>query len=677
MPPDSITSTSKRLASWPLITIAIVFVLHAIQASRLFPTWRSLLEDRPVLMVDHAIHLYHGALGSQFLREHKSTWGYDPFFMAGYPETPVWDSSSNPSIAFELLGGGGYHPFAYKAGLFLFTLSIVPMIAFGARASGLSLTETAATAVIGLVIFWACVPAVFWRTGLFGFVTASAALLPVLGLLLRFDRRASPGRGGGLLAAGACFLFVHITAPVLLAGGAAGYGLGTLVRWRSRRKRFAAVLLAAVLAIGLNLFWLVPLWRFRSIRDAGLYFLTPPSPSVFTDFLLKSQLDGRVTVFLLGLGTLGMGAWWVEGQRLRTLVFGGTAVMLLGLCWLGGLSNFTRTLEPFRFLAPLQFLLSVPVGSVLTRLSRRLAQLAGTGIAGTGAVIASGISALILMWILSPATISFAGQQIIKSRPLVIGLRPEDRILVEWLRSNTDLSARILFEDQLRLFEQTDPESTHWTPLLPLLLQPEGRAFVGGVYFTAFIAHNRRANFGDYTLGGRRIDLWTDGELRDFYAEYNIGWVVAWSPLSRYVLDQSPMARRVGTVPRAASPGREVMRDEAQWKAIASRSGAEIADRYLLEGVASYALYQLERQRSYFLEGKGRLTALALNRVELADVAPEPGGNSAVLSLHWLDTFKSDPPLRISPAFAPGDPVPFVRIELDRPLDRIVIFNAY
>ena len=40
-------------------------------------------------MVDHAIHEYHCALGARFLGERGTTWGFDPFFMAGYPETPV------------------------------------------------------------------------------------------------------------------------------------------------------------------------------------------------------------------------------------------------------------------------------------------------------------------------------------------------------------------------------------------------------------------------------------------------------------------------------------------------------------------------------------------------------------------------------------------------------------
>src|SRR5581483_10075426 len=101
--PDALPPAQPARPRIALGVLALLFVVHGVQAIRLFPTPRALLDnDHPVLIVDHAIHLYHGALGSRFFREHAITWGYDPFFMAGYPETPVWDSSSNPSILFQL-----------------------------------------------------------------------------------------------------------------------------------------------------------------------------------------------------------------------------------------------------------------------------------------------------------------------------------------------------------------------------------------------------------------------------------------------------------------------------------------------------------------------------------------------------------------------------------------------
>jgi hypothetical protein len=95
----------------------------------------------------------------------------------------------------------------------------------------------------------------------------------------------------------------------------------------------------------------------------------------------------------------------------------------------------------------------------------------------------------------------------------------------------------------------------------------------------------------------------------------------------------------------------------------------------MAEGARQYVVYRIERPHSYFLRGQGRLSGVAANRVELADVVPE--GGEVVLSLHWLDTWRTDPPSTIGPVSLTGDPVPFVRIELSGPQRRIVLENGY
>jgi hypothetical protein len=249
------------------------------------------------------------------------------------------------------------------------------------------------------------------------------------------------------------------------------------------------------------------------------------------------------------------------------------------------------------------------------------------------------------------------------------------RRLLARLSAETDPSARILFEDQLRLLERTDPESVHWTPLLPLLLGQDQRQFIGGLYVTAAIAHNRMASFGDFRLGDRPINAWSPAELSAYCERYNIGWVVCWSPLSRFVFDRFGPARRVATVSRHITPGSLGSNNLDEWRGIASRAGIDVAKRYMGEGEGRYVLYRIERPHSYFLAGRGQFTSVDANRIELGDVEPERG--EVVLSLHWLDTWRTDPPLPLSPAPVRNDPVPFVRISLDRPLTRIILFNDY
>lgn len=673
------TGTTRRAPGrfWSWAILALVLIAHAVLSFRLFPSWGALTDgEQPVIVSDHAIHLYHGALGARFAREQATTWGFDPFFMAGYPETPVWDSSSNLSIAFQFAAGGRYSPRAYKLGLFACTLLAVAVLPAGAFAAGLGRAEAAATGALGLVVFWAGMPLVLWRTGLFAFVAASAALGAFLGLILRFDRRPSPGRWWAVASAGAALLFVHVTAPVLISGAAVGYAGAVARRWQDRRRRLVALTIGAAAAVAVNAFWLVPLWRFRGIRTGAFPFLTPDSPWYVWSFLWNNPVDGRLVLALLGLGLGGLAAWWAEGERCRALVFGGAAAVFLGLCAFGGSWSVTRSLEPFRFFASLALLLTVPAGSGLARAADWISRLAGGGRRGAALAVSAGAAAVVAAGFASPETVLLTARRLAQDRPLVVGLRPADRALVRWLKAETDVSARVLFEDQLRLLESTDVESTHWTPLLPILLGPEGRAFLGGLYQTAFIAHHKAASFGDYVLGGRRIDAWTPAEFSDYCDRYNVGWVVCWSPLSRFCVDRLPTARRLTTLPRPATPGREIMPDATQWRAIAALAGRQVADRYLSEGVNRYQVYRVDRPHSYFLQGRGLVTSFAPNRVVLSHLTADPTG-SAVLSLHWLDTWKTAPPLPLSPFPVPGDPVPFVRINLERPVSRVVLYNGY
>ncbi|HEU5117965.1 MAG TPA: hypothetical protein VFT74_15180, partial [Isosphaeraceae bacterium] len=261
-----------------------------------------------------------------------------------------------------------------------------------------------------------------------------------------------------------------------------------------------------------------------------------------------------------------------------------------------------------------------------------------------------------------------------QDRPLVVGLKPEMRQLVTWLQEQTDPSARVLFEDQLRLLEVTDPESTHWTPVLPILLGEASPPFIGGIYHTAFILPNKAASFGDFHLAGELIDTWTPSKLRAYFERYNVGWVVCWSPLSRFWFDRIGVVEKVGTIPRYSTPGRPSL-VQSEGEAIARRAGNSVALKYMTEGDRFYCLYRVDRPHSFFLQGQGRVVRWDWNQVELADVEPSDG--AVVLSLHAMETWTTDPPCRVSPFPMDGDPVPFVKIEMKGPMRKLVLKNGY
>jgi hypothetical protein len=670
---------------WPVL--AAILLVHGWQTIRLFPSWRSITSDEPLISVDHAIHLYHGSLGAKFLKEHGTSWGYDPFFMAGYPKTPVYDSSSGPAELFQLLAGGTYSPRAYKIGIALLVGLIPVVIGLATWAYGMKPAAITASVAWCVWYWWVGFPDVLVRTGLVAFVWASAVGVLLPALLVRW--RKPNGTIWGMMALTAALgIQAHAVLPLLvIVPLAVAYAWFTVsgandsgqpaqpLSWRWHAATWAAL----AVALTVTIFWWWPLLRFLPLKTASDLYMTYEG-SGFA-LLLGYYLfqEGRVPLLMLLLGTCGMVRWWRSGQRLKLAVGCSQIAVLTVLTFFGSAWQVTRNLEPLRFQVSLGLAWTIAAGEGLCAVAVALdpRQLAGSRWAKLRWMAVATFAGLLLVltvpkvwWWRSgfkadlrpPSTWEYCRARLKMARPLGVGLRPEMNELVNWLETNTDNSARILFEDQLRLLENLDPgapESLHWTPLLPVL---SGRQFVGGLYQTAFIPHQRAA-FGDWRVAGRHIREWSPQEIRAFCDDYNIGWVVTWSragvrkfqqvredprqPLSTEFFSSLPFCERIATLPRAT-----VHADENE-----------------------YAIFRVQREPNYFAHGTGRLAKVEYNRIELADLVPDDG--ELVLRFHWQDGLISEPPVPLERANVPGDPVGFIRIKTAKSLDRLIILNGY
>src|SRR5205807_7877603 len=105
----------------------------------------------------HPLHLYHGYLGAQALRERSTLCCFDPAFDAGYPKTPVFDSGSRPAELFLTFAGGAFNPTAYKIGVAICCL-IVPLFLFvGTRGVGLGPGAACVATAAGQLAWWGAV----------------------------------------------------------------------------------------------------------------------------------------------------------------------------------------------------------------------------------------------------------------------------------------------------------------------------------------------------------------------------------------------------------------------------------------------------------------------------------------------------------------------------------------
>jgi hypothetical protein len=203
--------------------------------------------------------------------------------------------------------------------------------------------------------------------------------------------------------------------------------------------------------------------------------------------------------------------------------------------------------------------------------------------------------------------------------------------MVAHLRTHTDSSGRILFEDRGRLSLGRQDPFGHTNPaaLMPLLAPGQ---YIGGPYLYT----NLKSNFtqcGDGLFFGRSLQ-YLDRDTVERYARlYNIRWLVVWS---------------------------------APWVRLAERH----PDLFRLDGEFGYLrLYELLRATNWAVRGSASVHARP-DELDVHDARPGPDG-VLILSYHWIATLRSSVALRS--VYLADDPVPFIAV--DDPPQRFVIEN--
>jgi hypothetical protein len=334
----------------------------------------------PIARDDHPLY-YHSALVTRtFLKETAMTAGYDPAFMAGYPKSIVFPSSSTLPELVVYFFGGDRPDLAYKAYV-LVGVGAVPWLIL-ASACLLRANAGGALLTVGLylIYLWTDFPISY---ALFGMVPYLVAV--PLGVIATASIAAYVGRGGflrWLVAAlmGSLCVLVHFTTAMIVAPAAlACYAVG-IFRQRFQEERYpisrhVGVALLPLAVLALNAFWWLP----------GIYLASTKGDSSFT-FVHTEPIDGRllgilvkengVECLLIGLGLLGLAA-----TIRRTPIAGvGLAVFAgMGFFWgyLAGAFRSLDFLQPGRHTYAFYTGLAVACGLGWSEISRRLRTIRG------------------------------------------------------------------------------------------------------------------------------------------------------------------------------------------------------------------------------------------------------------------------------------------------------------
>jgi hypothetical protein len=196
------------------------------------------------------------------------------------------------------------------------------------------------------------------------------------------------------------------------------------------------------------------------------------------------------------------------------------------------------------------------------------------------------------------------------------GLNPELMAVTEWIKRETPVNARVLFEES---GDETGfiYDGAYLSSFLP---HRTGRQLIGG----PINLYNDRHHFAEFHSGKMfKTDAQSISgeELRNYLKLYNIGAVVAFHPASIQRLQAIPglvtVEQRIGPV----------------------------------------HLMRVHQPLSWFIEGEGKINT-GLNRLDLSDLK----GDEVILKYHWVEGLTASPPVTIEAVKMLDDPIPFIKL---------------
>jgi hypothetical protein len=619
--PSDFAWLGKRIHIFGITTI---FLLHVLGLGLLFSPLVASINGEPIIDQDWGLHFHHLRSLEAFWRQDKALWGYNPFFMAGYPSNTIQDLSIK---FFELLSlvlaTIVLSPVQwFKIGAFL-AMAGVPWILYLAARNfffdndSKNLTGTAA-ALLGTVYWWNSLPREMFFYGMIGFPVAS--YLSILGVSL-FYRIAKQARSFGpvhfgLLIFALAILPLHVQSLVIFLPPVIAL---LVIEPRLLSVRIAASVIAVLaLSLLLNAAWLIPAITHRGddisdqiVRQLPLFASSDPL-TFLKDYLgpvgywtfRPAFLEKGFRVALLVVGVFGTWKLIQSDNHDLGMTLASALTGLFLITYFGGLTPFTGSWQPLRFKVPLDLFLVIGAayGATQWLTTPRTPRSSTVPI-----LLGCGLVAFLFNLVQTEST----GRLQLRSR-----LIPELNAVIDWIKRETPANARVLFE------ESGDEsgfvyDRTYLSAFLPHLT---GRQLIGG----PINLYNDRHHFAEFHSGKifkKDSQSLSDDQLRGYLRLYNIGAVVAFDPAS---------IRRLQSIP-----------------------GLVTID----QRIGPVHLMKVNQPLSWFMEGEGEVQA-GFNRLELSHLK----GQVVILKYHWIEGLTGNSAIKIEPVRMLDDPIPFIKL---------------
>ena len=610
-----------------------VFLIHALGLACLFVPWTGVFSSVPIVEQDWGLHFFHLTSLDALWRQDRMVWGYNPFFMAGFPSNTIQDLSIK-FFEFTALGlsAVALTPIQwFKILVFLAMASAPWTMYFAARnffdGDPSKHLAAAAAAGLGTIYWWNSLPREMFFYGMIGFPAAS--YLSVWGVSIFYRLAARPDKFTSVhfawLIFASAILPLHIQSIIVFLPPIAARLLISPTLFRGRLSAWIAA--AILLSLVVNGIWLIPAINHRAddvsaaiVNQLPLFASSNPftfildylGPQGFWTFRSPFFEKGfRLALLLLG----GIGIWRMIQNKHRTfgIIVASAVAGLFLVTYFGALLLLVKSWQPLRFKVPLDLFLVIGAAYSIGLWS------------GTRRARPSKLVPVLLACSLVTFLVNLVQTESTGKLRLRAGLNPDLLAVSEWIKRETPVEARVLFE------ESGDETGFVYggAYLSSFLPHQTGRQMIGG----PINLYNDRHHFAEFHSGKmfkKGAQKISDQELRNYLRLYNVGAVVAFHPAS---------IKRLQSIPGLVT---------------------------LDQRFGPVHLMKVNQPLTWFIAGDGRVTT-GFNRLELSELT----GNEVILKYHWIEDLTASPPVKIEPVKMADDPIPFIK--LINPPPRVVL----
>ena len=609
--------------------IAVIVVCHLVGTLFFFPP-EDVLNDRPVLTLDHAVHFYEVERAKEVFWDSFRLHMYDPYFMAGYPGGTVFDIDTKGVELWCSLLRFVDTARSYKLFILLAYLLAVCTVYAGCRRLRYG-SEEAICAVLLFLAYWHWgrpYAGDFRFAGMFAYLFVCHLSLYLVGLFRSVLDGESSKR---FYLLGPLAFFIHPTAAVLLpvpflalfligrrrvAPGAA--------RRRWEMGRFIRIVVWCIAVVAVNAVWVIPFLRYLSIKIPSETFFQIEGARGLAAVLIKpANLPALAMIVLSAVGFAHMAR---QGRLAEAIAPGAASVFLLFLAGFGIYIPLFDQMEPGRFLVPALIFMAPLAGAGLVMLMAR------SGTIFHRAHVPHPLKAVVMIVLLlcSPVFALVASRAYYR-HTLSTTFTAEVAGVLDALKRHTDASGRLMIEDG-PAWAYGD---SHLPSIIPLYTGVEQ---IGGPYAFMFIRHGFTTFQTDRTMG-MPLERMGPERLREYIDLYNVHWILTATPECGAYVERLSYVR-------------------ALWSS------------------KQFRLWEVPTGSTFASEpGVTVQASVDLIRVTITDGAAQPPPERMLLKYHWDRGLEVTAPARISKALRLDDPVPLILLEPNGARDIRITFH--